>query len=45
MAENIRQRKRFEESNDQSSKDDRNREITLDQDDRRTQRRAAIPLS
>ena len=45
MSENIRQRKRIEDSHDQSSKDDRNQHIAFDQDDRRTHQRTVIPLS
>lgn len=45
MAENVRQRKRPDESNIQSSGDNINRGITVDADDRRSRNRSAIPLS
>jgi hypothetical protein len=45
MSENIRQRKRVDESNVQSSKDDSNRGMTLDQDDHRSRTRSGISLS
>ncbi len=45
MTESVRQRKRLDESNDQPSKEDINRGIILDQDDRRTRSRLPIPLS
>jgi len=45
MSENIRQRKRLDESNEQSLKTDLNRGITLDRDDRRKLNRSTIPVS
>ena len=46
MAESIRQRKRLDESNVQSSKDnDTNRNITIDQDDHRSRNQSSLPLS
>ena len=42
MSENIRQRKRLEES---ETKSDPNRGITLDKDDHRNRNRTIIPLS
>jgi len=45
MTESVRQRKRLDESNDQSSKEDINRGIPLDQDDHRSRTRLPIPLS
>jgi hypothetical protein len=45
MAESVRQRKRPDESNVQSSTDDVDRNITIDQDDRRSRNRSVIPLS
>jgi len=45
MAESVRQRKRPDESNVQSPSDDADRNITIDQDDRRSRQRSSIPLS
>ncbi len=45
MSENIRQRKRVDELNVQSPKNDINRGIALDQDDHRSRNQSAIPLS
>jgi hypothetical protein len=45
MSESVRQRKRPDESNTQSAKDDIDRNITIDRDDRRSRTRASLPLS
>ena len=46
MAENIRQRKRLDESNDQLlEEDEQTRRIILDRDDHRIRQRSAIPFS
>jgi hypothetical protein len=45
MTESVRQRKRLEEASFQSSNDDSNRGLVMDQDDRRSRRQSSIPLS
>ncbi len=45
MTESVRQRKRLDESSDQSPKEDINRGIPLDQDDHRSRTRVPIALS
>lgn len=45
MADNVRQRKRPDESNIPSSEDDRKQGINLDDDNRRSRTQPGIPLS
>ncbi len=45
MSENIRQRKRLDESTVESSKDENNRGIVVDQDERRSRYSPSIPIS
>jgi hypothetical protein len=45
MSENIRQRKRVDESKIQSSKDDIKRNLNIDQDDRRSRQQSSRSLS
>jgi hypothetical protein len=45
MTENVRQRKRLDESNVQSSRDGVDRNIIIDQDDRRPRNQSVLSLS
>ena len=45
MNDNLRQRKRVDEFNTQSSSDGNDRNIVVDPDDRRSRNRPSIPLS
>ena len=45
MTENVRQRKRVDEVNYESTGDDSKRGIVIDPDDRRPRRQPSLPLS
>lgn len=45
MAENIRQRKKIDESNIQSPNDYDDRKITVDRHDHKTSEQSSVPLS